>query len=64
MGNLIGRLPVISWIMWTLLKPLDWLIERLAAQQEPKDEPKKDAPQLFSHPVWLRELAGTEEHGR
>ena len=43
---------MISWIMWKLLMPFDWLIELAAARMKQKDEPKKEQPQLFSHVVW------------
>ena len=45
---------MISWIIWTLFKPLDYLIERPAVrQQELNDEPKKDALPFHSHAAWL-----------
>ena len=43
---------VLSWIMWKLLMPFDWLLEFVATRMKQEDEPKKDPPQLFSHVAW------------
>ena len=43
---------MVSWIMWKLLTPFDWLIELMTAEMKQKKEPKKEPPLLFSHVVW------------